>query len=249
MTTLTTEQSIELFRLISVSISKSFGWLAEDKKEDLATVAYIELCEYKPSVMYPDAMPNYTYIHSAVVHIAYDSKNYIAISGQHKAEKDKETMAEVLEKLNLDGEESRFNNSFREVSYEEYVEKTGIEVSCPSFEQEVIDLAERLDEEKQIDEWEMQVNAFKNAPMFNAILISAIAHVDAGGTFQSFADSMGYSVQTLKNHMKKRVAQANDPDNTFLPFAEYMFTDKPKVKKEPRPAKKTDNSVLQLTLF
>ena len=132
MTTLTTEQSIELFRLISVSISSSFGWLAEDKKEDLATIAYIELCEYKPSAMYPEALPNYTYVHSAVVHIAYDSNNYIAVSGQRKAEKDKEKMAEVLEKLNLDGEESRYSNTFREISYEEYVEKTGIEVTCPS---------------------------------------------------------------------------------------------------------------------
>jgi len=242
MTTFNQAQTIELMDLIGKAISMTFGWLAEDKKEDLATVTYIALCGYKPSVAYPEAIPRFPYIQTTVARQAYKTANYIVSVGQRKAEKKETEMASILAELNLDGEESRYSDNFREVSYEEYVERTGFEVACPCIEQEILDRSEET-------VWEMQVEAFKNAPMFNAILLAGIAHVENGGTYSTFAESLGYSRQTLTNHMKKRVAQANDPNNTYLPFTEYMFNDKPKAKKAPRSTVKKADTSVQLTLF
>jgi hypothetical protein len=73
MTTLTNDQTIELMRLISIAINKSFGWLTFDKKEDLKTICYLELCEYQPSAAYPEPLPRYPYVHTTVVRQAYMS--------------------------------------------------------------------------------------------------------------------------------------------------------------------------------
>ncbi len=249
MTTYTTEQTIELMRLINIAIYKVFGWLSEDKKEDLASVSYIALCEYESSAEYPEDLPYYPYVRTTVIRQAYNPDNYIvAVSHNRTPEEDLEEqelvdgLNAIKFELNFDGEESKYSNSYREVSYEQLVAETGFEVSTPCIEQQII---ERHEETL----YELQVDTFKNSPMFNAILISAIDHVENGGTFKTFAENMGYSPQSLKNLIRRRVDQSNDPNNVMLPFAEYMFNDAPKVKKSyKQPVRFADTSV-QLSLF
>ena len=168
-----------------------------------------------------------------------------------KFSKENRTDNRSAEDFNFQGEKSEHDSKyFQNCSYEFLQENAGWEPSTDSYEQIL------LNNEITIDE--QQREAFRSNPMFNAILLAAIDHVNRGGSFKSFSEVMGYtSPQVLKTFIKKQVKLSQE--NNYLDLGVNIFASKQVMagtkqgsarRTELRNEKKADKSVsLQMSLF
>ena len=238
MTTFNRTQAEELMKRTSIAINNNpkLSWLSLDKKQDLASIVYTKVCNYRPTEKFLaehpgeeiDLIPCIDYLKTVACRQARKASNNIIVTGQRIAEREADELDSIRNELNLEGEETRFNPNFKTVSYDDYYEATGWEPACPSIETQII---EHTDETR----FEAQMEAYKSSPVFPAMLKAAIAHVNNGGTFKSFAESMGLSAQTLMNRFKNAVKEATDNTEPLLPIA-FDVTIKVKAVKQVKKA-------------
>ncbi len=230
---MTNETAIELLNRVNEIVEKRMKWLSEDKKDELVSIIVGILFRYKPSEKYPAPLPNDAYIEKIMRWNASNPDNFI-LAGNKKIKIEKN--GELVE-VNCNKKDKERPDEL--ISYEQYNEATGWEPSCQSVEQVIIERSERSVQENMI------ANCLKS-PFFAGILKDAINHVNNGGTFLEYAESINMSADTLKNKIKSGVEEINSK-NQFLPFQEITITTKPIVKKTNKIVVKS--GLQQLSLF
>lgn len=233
MTTFSRAQAEELMKRTSIAINNNpkLNWLSFDKRQDLASIVYTKVCNYKPTEQYPDPIPCIDYLKTVACRQARKDSNNIITTGQRIADREADEVDAIKFELNLDGEETRFNPNFKIVSYDDYHEATGWEPAYPSMETQMIEYADD-------SRFEAQIEAYKASPIFPAMLKAALTHVEAGGTMKSFAENMGISAQTLMNRFKNAVKEAIDNTEPFLPIAFDVEIKTKPVKQVKKPARR-----------
>jgi hypothetical protein len=206
---------------------------------------------YQDQLTNPEPIPCIEYLKIIAVRQAFKPGNYIAVKGQRIAEQEAQQLEEALEEINLDGETSRFNPNYTDVSFNQLQEESGYEPVCHRLNPEQAMIQAEEDAVRDADEaikLQMLAVTRKN-PFCGNWLNAVIEHFENGGTMKSFAAKFGMSGQTAINRIKRMVSDANNDDNPMLPFETVAAPVIPVIPTRKQTKKATTNTHDQLTLF